>query len=135
MNRLGTALLYLGRLCRSILLNLSNRTAKDRLRFKLSNETRLDSSSQTGIVSIPGYNLERIDRNRHSGGVVLYITDTITCHYKRLTALPDDHLELIAIQVSKPKVKPVVVSTCYRPPRSTVDIINKFENVLHKLES
>ena len=30
----GTALLYLGRLCRSILLSLSNRTAKDRLRFK-----------------------------------------------------------------------------------------------------
>ena len=33
MNQLGTALLYLGRLCRSIRLNLSNRTAKDRLRF------------------------------------------------------------------------------------------------------
>ena len=34
MNQLGTALLYLGRLCRSIRLSLSNRTAKDRLRFK-----------------------------------------------------------------------------------------------------
>ena len=29
MNQLGTALLYLGRLCRSIRLSLSNRTAKD----------------------------------------------------------------------------------------------------------
>ena len=33
MNQLGTALLYLGRLCRSFRLSLSNRTAKDRLRF------------------------------------------------------------------------------------------------------
>ena len=33
MNQLGTALLYLGRLCRPIRLGLSNRTAKDQLRF------------------------------------------------------------------------------------------------------
>ena len=33
MNQLGTALLYLGRLCRSIRLSLSNRTAKGRLQF------------------------------------------------------------------------------------------------------
>ena len=33
MNQLGTALLYLGRLYRSIRLSLSNKTAKDRLRF------------------------------------------------------------------------------------------------------
>ena len=33
MNQLGTALLYLGRPCRSIRLSLSNRTVKDRRRF------------------------------------------------------------------------------------------------------
>ena len=33
MNQLGTAPLYLGRLYRSIRLSLSNKTAKDRLRF------------------------------------------------------------------------------------------------------
>ena len=33
MNQLGTALLYLGRLCCSLQLSLSNRMAKDRLRF------------------------------------------------------------------------------------------------------
>ena len=33
MNQLGTALLYLGRPCRSIRLSLSNRTVKDRLRL------------------------------------------------------------------------------------------------------
>lgn len=33
------------------------------------------------------------------------------------------------------KVKPFVVCTWYRPPGSTVEFMNKFENVLHKFES
>ena len=41
------------------------------------NETRLDSSIQNGEVSIPGYTLERKDRNRNGGGVALYIRDSI----------------------------------------------------------
>ena len=73
------------------------------------NETRLDSSIQNGEVSIPGYTLERKDRNRNGGGVALYIRDSI--NYKRLIDLPDDNIELISIQVSKPKAKPFIVCT------------------------
>lgn len=74
----------------------------------------LDSSSQTSIVSIPEYNLERIDRNRHGSGVAIYIRDTIT--YMSLEApnrFPRWSFGIYCIdQVSKPKVKPVVVCTC-----------------------
>ena len=72
------------------------------------NETRLDSSIQNGEVSIPGYTLERKDtcRNRNGGGVALYICDSINC----LIDLPDDNIELISNQVSKPKAKPFIVS-------------------------
>ena len=59
------------------------------------NETRLDSSIQNGEVSIPGYTLERKDRNRNGGGVALYIRDSI--NYKRLLDLPDDNTELIQV--------------------------------------
>ena len=97
------------------------------------NETRLDSSIQNGEVSIPGYTLERKDRNRNGGGVALYIRDSI--NYKRLIDLPDDNIELISIQVSKPKAKPFIVCTWYRPPRSTTELMNRFENVLQKLDS
>lgn len=58
------------------------------------NETRLDSSIQNGEVSIPGYTLERKDKNRNGGGVALYIRDSI--NYKRLIDLPDDNMELIS---------------------------------------
>ena len=97
------------------------------------NETRLDSSIQDGEVSIPGYTLERKDRNRNGGGVALYITDSI--NYKRLIDLPDDNIELISIQVSKPKAKPFIVCTWYRPPGSTTELTNRFEDVLQKLDS
>ena len=41
------------------------------------NETRLDDSVSSSEMSIPGYCLERNDRNGHGGGVALYIRDTI----------------------------------------------------------
>ena len=44
-------------------------------------------------------------------------------------------MELISIQVSKPNAKPFIVCTWYRPPRSTTDIMNRFEDVLQKLDS
>ena len=83
------------------------------------NETRLDGSIQNGEVSISGYTvhrLERKDSNRNGRGVALFIMDSIL-NYKRLTDLPDDKMELISMQVSKPKAKPFTVCSWYRPPR------------------
>ena len=97
------------------------------------NETRLDSSIQNGEVSIPGYTLERKDRNRNGGGVALYIRDSI--NYKRLIDLPDDNMKLISIQESKPKANQFIVSTWYRPQRSTTELMNRFEDVLQRLDS
>ena len=76
------------------------------------NEICLDSSIQNGEVSIPGYTIER--KQIYGGGVALYIRGSI--NYKRLTDLPDDNMELISIQVSKPKAKPFIACTWYRPP-------------------
>lgn len=96
------------------------------------NETRLVSSIQNGAVSIPGYTLERKDRNRSGGGVALDIRDSI--NYECLNDLPEDNMELISIQVSKPRVKPFIVCTWYRPPGSTIDMMDRFEAVLQKLD-
>ena len=55
------------------------------------NESRLSSSISNGEVSIPGYILERYDRNRDGGGVALYIRNTI--NYELLHDYDDDSLE------------------------------------------
>ena len=63
------------------------------------NETRLDDTIFSGEVTVPGYALERNDRNR--GGVALYIRNTI--NYERLFVLECESLEWIGIKVIKPK--------------------------------
>ena len=47
----------------------------------------------------------------------------------------EEGMELICIHVSKPKIEPFIVCTCYRPPSSTIETMNKFEVILHKLDS
>ena len=65
------------------------------------NETRLDDTISSGEVTVPGYALERNDRNRDGGGVALYIRNTI--NYERLFDLECGSLEWIGIKVIKPK--------------------------------
>ena len=74
------------------------------------NETRFDDSVSSSEMRIPGYCLERNNRNRHGGGVALYIRDTI--NYECLLN-HDSHinLEWIAVKVMKPNAKPFIVGT------------------------
>ena len=76
------------------------------------NESRLDYTLD-GEINIPGYVIERKDRNRSGGGVCLYFRNTIS--YKRLPHQEDD-LEFLFIQVSKSKLRPFIVGTWNRPP-------------------
>ena len=67
------------------------------------NETRLDDTISSGEVTVPGYALERNDRNTDGEGVALYIRNTI--NYERLFDLECESLELIGIKIIKLKAK------------------------------
>jgi len=41
------------------------------------NETKLDSSVSDSAMHVDGFNFVRNDRNRHGGGVAIYINDAI----------------------------------------------------------
>ena len=97
------------------------------------NETRLDDTISSGEVTVPGYALERNDRNTDGGGVALYIRNTI--NYERLFDLECESLEWIGIKVIKPKAKSFIVSTWYRPPRSNVDTMKDFKLLVQRIES
>ena len=77
------------------------------------NETCLDQSFSNNLVSIPGYNLERRDRNRNGGGVAFYISDVV--NYQLNQELAQDPLEWLCIKIQKPKSEPFIVGTWYRP--------------------
>ena len=61
-------------------------------------------------VLIPGYYLIRHDRNRHGGGVAIYILDTFSFS---VTAIGPNSLEFIPISINHPSTK-IDLAVLYR---------------------
>ena len=81
MNQLGTALLYLGRLCCSIRLSLSNRMAKDRLWFIHRTSHVLNLMHKLSIINYVLFNITTLaDRTHRSVTTVtsIHIVDFYT---------------------------------------------------------
>ena len=96
-------------------------------------ETRLDNTVTDPAVSIAGYTLVRRDRCRSGGGVAVYIRNVID--FKIRSDLSDPDLEFLCIQIQKPKAKPFLLSNWYRPPNSPIELFDKFEVILGKIEA
>lgn len=97
------------------------------------NETRLDNTISNDEVSIPGYNLFRKDRSRHGGGVAIYTRDVFNIREK--SQLVPVTMEAVCIEVIKPKAKPIIFTSIYRPPDSNIDFMVNLEDYLCKLDS
>ena len=97
------------------------------------NETRLDSSICNSEVEVAGDDLTRKDRNRNGGGVAIYAR-SVTPYINR-TELSPDTAEAICLEIRKPKSKPLLVSTWYRPPGSKPELFNEFETFLKKINN
>ena len=97
------------------------------------NETKLSLSIPSELVRINGYFFERLDRSNRGGGVAMYIRDSI--NYKVRNDLVPDQLEMIAVEISKSKAKPFIISTFYRPPSAAIELLDFFEIFLQKVDS
>ena len=100
------------------------------------NETRLDSSIHDSEVHIPGYEIVRRDRSiddRSGGGVCFYIRNCI--NYSICSDFCINQLEKIGIEICKPRSRPFLVITWYRPPDSTVDKFDVFESLVGRLDT
>ena len=75
----------------------------------------------------------RKDRNRNGCGVAVYVRNTI--NYISRTELDADDLETITVEISKPRSKPFIVNSMYRPPNSTVELFSAYEKLIEKLDS
>ena len=83
-------------------------------------ESWLSDDIQDNEISLPNYSVVRLDRNRHGGGIVMYIKNTFT--YSNVLLGPSD-LELIFL----------CLGTFYRPPSSSVFIFDTLFDVLRSL--
>lgn len=81
-------------------------------------ESWLDPSIPTEDLLVPGYLPPiRRDRNRHGGGVMVFISDSTPAIHRPDLEHPD--CETICIEVQTPV--PCLVCICYKPPTCNVD--------------
>ena len=100
------------------------------------NETRLDDSVKDSDVYIPGYEVIRRDREtngRFGGGVCFYVRSNITCSLR--PDLSIYQLENLCIEIRKPRSRPFLVVTWYRPPDSAVEIFTYFESLIGRIDA
>ena len=90
-------------------------------------ETWLSSDILESEVALPGYQVHRLDRNRHGGGILVYVRDNFV-----VNLLPSpDNLELLTLSVCN-GINKVCISLFYRPPNSPCEV---FENLFLYLQS
>lgn len=93
----------------------------------------LINTSDDWEVEINGYEIIQSDMNRMRGGVGICITKNIT--YDSWIDLIFPTLEAICIEIRKPKSKPLLISTSYRPLGSNTGRFDLVENFLRIPES
>ena len=87
-------------------------------------------------VYIPGYEIIRRDREtngRFGGGVCFFVRSNIS--YSLRPDLSIHQLENLCIEIRKPRSKPFLVVTWYRPPDSSVEIFTYFESLIGKIDA
>ena len=88
----------------------------------------LDSSISNCEIKIIGYDIVRKDRNRHGGGVAIYVRNSL--NYTVRDDFTNDSLETLTLEIMKPKARPFIVNYWYRPPNSSQECLNIYENLI-----
>lgn len=78
-------------------------------------ESKLDSSIVDLKIKVEGYTVERRDRKRNGGGVLMYINDkwNVTSPYA------DESLELLTVDIGLQNSPNIKVGVVYRPPSAS----------------
>ena len=85
-------------------------------------ESWLSAEVLDSEIHVPGYNPVRKDRNRHGGGIVIFVSDQVNCH---LLQHPHPDLELILLECTISSHL-YTIGGFYRPPITGLDYMSKF---------
>ena len=107
---------------------------ENRIDILAVNETKLDKSVLDSYITIENYSEPlRCDRNRHGGGVAVFVKESIS--YSVRTDLPIGDLEIVCIEVKPKCSSPFVILAWYRPPKYDTLSFTELEHVLKVLDS
>jgi hypothetical protein len=93
-------------------------------------ETWLDSTVNDAEIKVEGYSTVRRDRDRHGGGVLLFVKDDVA--FNPRPDLSEGGLESTWVELLLPKSKGILVGGCYRPPNDN-SFLSKLENSISKI--
>lgn len=91
------------------------------------NETFLDHSINDCEIAIDSYSIFRHDRNRHGGGVLLYIKQCLSPSLIESSS----HIEAIWVKIKCKRNRKFIIGSMYRPPNSNT---NYHEHILRVFE-
>ena len=94
-------------------------------------ESKVDDPVPTSKIQIDEYDLLCCERNRHGGGVVCYVRNTLSYNVK--SYFPKD-IESILFELLLPNTKPIVVGAIYCPPNQT-NFMEIFNENLSKVDT
>ena len=76
---------------------------------------------------------DRESNGKNGGGVCIYIRSHI--NFQLRADLSPNNLEFLTVEITKPRSKPFLVSTWYRPPQSSPDLFSTFERIIDKIDA
>ena len=97
---------------------------------------KLDVTIKDDEVHLPGYDVVRKHREsngRNGGGVCIYVRSNN--NFQLRADLSPNNLECLTVEISKPRSKPFLVSTWYRPLQSSPDLFSTFERIIDKIDA
>lgn len=110
---------------------LCNTTEKTPDIFCLT-ESKLSPDSSE--ISLLNYTLFRLDRNRHGGSVIIYVTSGLDCtSIDDLPHVSSSELERVAIKVAF-RNKAAIICCIYRPPSAKAAWRDKYNEMLDCLQ-
>ena len=93
----------------------------------------IDETISTDVVSIPGYEMIVKNRNRVGGGVAIYYRSVLNV-MNRQDLIPAN-VEAVCLEITRPKSKPILITSVYRPPNSRIELLNDIETLFQNLDS
>ena len=76
---------------------------------------------------------DRESNGKNGCGVCIYVRSNI--NFQLRADLSPNNLECLTVEISKPRSKPFLVSTWYRPPQSSPDLFSTFERIFDNIDA
>ena len=82
-------------------------------------------------LAITGYTIFRRDRNRHGGGIIIFVKDTLSCTILPSSTSPSMEFISLTFEFCSSKF---CISVFYRPPSSDVSYFDELSDIIEKLD-